>query len=326
MKTATVPFYEASPVPFVALNTRGVILQINPAAIRLFGCESSQVLGKPFSFFLESPDSARFAVYLKTMPKDGSTLECCIRTSPDSCCWAEVITSPVRNGKNAAFHAALIDISERKRMEQEVLNVSLREQQRIGQDLHDSICQELTGTAFMAKVLEQNLNKKKLKDAEDARKIVDLIHQAISQTRRLSRGLLTWEIENNGLEAALTELAENTRSLFNVRCAVKYSPAVAIPSSITGKHLYRIAQEAVANAVKHGAAQNISIALFKKRHYGVLQIVDDGKGMAPGVSSSGMGLRINRYRANAIGADIEIRPGKRGGTVVECTFVSKNGR
>jgi len=208
----------------------------------------------------------------------------------------------------------------RKRLEEEILQISDLEQRRIGQDLHDGICQELAAIELMSQVLEQGLAKKFKAGAEQASRIAANVRAAISHTRDLARGLSPVVVESEGLMAALKELAANAESRFKVRCDFHCPGPVPVDDNNAATHLYRIAQEAVANAVKHSQAQEIAIGLEAVEDEITLTIADDGLGIAPHPHHGGMGLHMMRYRARVIGASLDIRRGPSSGTVVSCFF------
>ena len=210
-------------------------------------------------------------------------------------------------------------ISQRKRLEKEILEISEMEQRRIGQDLHDGLSQHLTGIAFMGKVLEQKMAAESLPEVDQVKKIVDLVNQAITETRSLARGLYPVELESTGLMSALQELASNIEKLYSIRCRFNCDNPIFIHDHVMATHLYRIAQEAVNNAVKHAKAGQISIRLTLVKDKILMEVKDDGIGIPKSLSrSKGMGLRIMNYRAELITAALSfVRDGKRG-TVVTC--------
>jgi signal transduction histidine kinase len=216
-----------------------------------------------------------------------------------------------------------IDVTESKRLERTILDISGREQRRIGQDLHDGLGQHLTGVAFMSKVLEQKLREKELPEAAEAAKIVALVNQAIDKTRELSHGLLPVLSDARGLMAALERLAFQVEDLFQVSCAFECDRPVLIRESGIATHLYHIAQEAVNNALKHGHPQHIAIRLTGGDGP-CLWVEDDGVGLTEsrtcGRPGQGMGLLIMTYRAKMIGGSLEVRPSQAGGVLVCCTF------
>jgi PAS domain S-box-containing protein len=207
---------------------------------------------------------------------------------------------------------------ERRLLEEELLNASSREQQRIGQDLHDSLCQQLVGIEFRNSVLVQQLAKNTKAKAEAAQ-MGELIRNATKQARALARGLAPVEIEPNGLMAALHRLAANAADLFRIVCTFECPEPVLLENRASGTHLYRIAQEAIGNAVKHGRANAILIGLKKLDGELVLTIEDDGAGFTRKTGpTEGMGLRIMEYRAEMIGAMLRIDSVAGKGTKVAC--------
>ena len=228
---------------------------------------------------------------------------------------------PGNHGTPAYIIATGVDITERKRLEEAVLDISVREQRRIGQDLHDGLGQHLTGIAFMSKVQEQKLAEKGLPDAADAAKIVRLVSEAIEKTRELSRGLLPVLSESRGLMSALERWADEVEDLFGISCSFLCVEPVLIHDNSVATHLYHITQEAVNNAIKHGKARHVVIALAASGDRAALTISDNGSGI-PKVpaGNKGMGLHIMNYRAKMIGGTLEITRGKPQGTAVTCVF------
>jgi len=216
------------------------------------------------------------------------------------------------------------EIEECNRLERALLDVSEREQRRIGRELHDSIGQQLTGIAFMAKVLEQRLAAKLPDEATNVAEMAKLVKQAMDQTRGLAKGLHPVDLDSGSLMSALQEFAAATEHLFGVCCTYKCDKAVHMDDAAVVVHLYRIAQEAVTNAIKHGRARNIQIELAYDRDESVLRVKSDGTDF-PGmqVKGKGMGLQIMEHRAEMICGSLDIRKGDGGGTIVTCVFPNK---
>jgi PAS domain S-box-containing protein len=233
-------------------------------------------------------------------------------------------SSTILAGKNGATSHVIvtgIDVTERQRLEKAILEVSAREQRRIGEDLHDGLGQHLTGIAFMSKVLESKLHEKSLPESCDAEKIVKLVNEAINKTRELSRGLLPVVSDAHGLMSALTRYAEEMQDLFQITCRFECGEPVLLYDVNAATHLYHIAREAVNNAIKHGNPSHVVIGLFAKNGEGTLSVQDDGEGISE-ISSNhaGMGLNIMNYRANMVGGSLDIRRNFTGGTSVVCLF------
>jgi len=209
----------------------------------------------------------------------------------------------------------------RRRLEREILEISEREQRRIGQELHDSLGQQLTGIAIMTKALEQKLRRQARIEAADAKEIASLVNQAVEETRQLSRGLHPVALDENGLMSALQSLAATTQNLFRVSCVFQCNRPVLVSDASTAVHLYRIAQEAVTNAVRHGEPRNILIELDGEDRKASLLVTNDGRDFPESPSEhQGMGLHVMRHRAEMIGGVVDVRCGASGGTELRCVF------
>jgi two-component system, NarL family, sensor histidine kinase UhpB len=213
------------------------------------------------------------------------------------------------------------DITERKRLEQEILDVSGRERQSIGRDLHDGLGQELTGVALMLRGLSSRLAQRCPEAMDSINEIVALVNQSIENARSLARGLLPVRAETGGLAFALRELASRSGDLYGleVNFRTEVWPELRLDET-DSSHLYRIAQEALTNAARHGHATLVDIALLVTLDTFSLFITDNGEGISlPASPYRGMGLKIMKYRAGMIGAKFEIAPNEPHGTVVRIT-------
>jgi PAS domain S-box-containing protein len=313
----------------VVLDRWGRIVRFNRACEQTSGYSFDEVNGKYFWDLLLAPEERdRFRAMFEQLQlgrlvddfenywisRDGS------RRLID---WS---TTVLPRGNDAVRYviATGIDRTERKQLENAILDASGREQRRIGQDLHDGLGQHLTGIAFMSKVQEQKLAEKSLAEAAGAAKIVDLVNQAIYTTRQLARGLLPVLSDSHGLMSALQEWASEVEQLFHIECRFECDDPVLNPDDTVATHLYRVAQEAVHNAIKHGRAKHVVISLAAGQNEAVLKVQDDGCGM-PDVlpNQSGMGLRIMNYRAGMIGGTLRVERVSGKGTLVTCVFPTK---
>jgi len=225
------------------------------------------------------------------------------------------------NGKAIALVGTMQDITERKQLEKQISDIHEGVQHKIGHDLHDSLGQHLTGLAFRAKVFQLKLQAKSLPEADEAADIVALANQAISQTRSLARGLYPVLLEVEGLESALSELTTGIGNLFGIRCYFKSDLRVNISANGKAVHLYRIAQEAINNAINHGKAKQIWVELATVNEKSVMKIKNDGHDFPENPQrKQGMGLAIMNYRARMINASLAIHRDVNGGTAVTCTF------
>jgi len=213
------------------------------------------------------------------------------------------------------------EMQERRRLEKELIEAGEREQRRIGHDLHDSLCQHLTGTALAGQVLGQRLKDKALPEAAAANRLVELVEEAIDLTRTLARGLHPSEMQAERFVDNFQELATGTSERFNISCKFECPQAIPLHDASTITHLYRIAQEAISNAIRHGKARRINIGLDSADGETVLTVTDDGTGLRKDAHpTNGMGLRIMAYRASMIGGIFEIESLPHHGTRVTCTL------
>ena len=211
------------------------------------------------------------------------------------------------------------EMAERGRLEHELLEISEREQHRVGRDLHDSLGQKLTGAVYLSRALLSQLADAGDETRESAEKINGILKDAVTQVRRIARGLAPVELEEGGLAYALRKLAEEARELYNVSCEFT-SSNLRLPGK-TSLHLYHITQEAIHNAVRHGGATHIRIGLSEAGGNGVLTVEDDGRGIPDAAErKSGMGLHIMGYRAESIGGTFDVRRKSDRGTVLTCRF------
>jgi len=213
------------------------------------------------------------------------------------------------------------EMSERQRLEEEILKVSEREQRRIGHDLHDGLCQHLTATALAGEVLHERLTAKSLPEAADAGKVVELVEEGITLARNFARGLYPVEMEAEGLMAAFQELAANITKGAKVACVFECETPVLIHESTVATHLYRIAFEAVRNAIRHGKPKRIGITLAEREGLLILTVEDDGVGLPESKpDGAGLGIRIMAHRAAMVGGSFSIEPAPTGGTIVTCSL------
>ena len=211
------------------------------------------------------------------------------------------------------------EMEERTRLEKELLEISERGQRQIGHDLHDSLGQHLTATAFASQVLKEQLESKSLPESSAARHLVKMLEEAIALTRTFARGLQPLEVEAEGLMDGFQELARSVSERFSVNCEFECRDPVLLHDAVQSTHLYRIAQEAITNAIKHGKAKFVNLSLERTDDAITLTITDDGVGLPDNAQKAGgMGLRIMAYRAGMIDATFKIERLPESGTRVTC--------
>jgi PAS domain S-box-containing protein len=214
-------------------------------------------------------------------------------------------------------------IEERKRLEAEMARAVEREQLRLGQELHDGLGQQLAGISYMMNALQTKLDSALAPVLRDAEKVEKLILESVEQVRHLAKGFYPVELERHGLLFALEGITHTTEQIFGVRCVVQSDESSdADCKDASAIQLFRIAQEAVHNAVKHAGAKQITIRLAAVNGDNVLSVMDDGIGLPSGTANEpkGMGLRIMQYRARMIGGTLDIRNNPDGGAIVTCLF------
>jgi PAS domain S-box-containing protein len=212
-------------------------------------------------------------------------------------------------------------IAERQQLERELLEISEREKRRIGEDLHDMVCQELTATALF---LQSSARKVKDPAAAEMLEAAALtVNRNVGLARELARGLQAVELTASGLKNALRGLAAQACDNSGIKCHFKAARGVRVADDTIALHLYRIAQEAVANAVKHSGAKNILISLDRNETHTCVSVQDDGKGFVVRPRRKGLGLHMMRYRANSLGGELKIERRRSGGMDITCVIPSK---
>lgn len=213
------------------------------------------------------------------------------------------------------------EITERLRLEEEILGISERQQMRIGQDLHDDLGQQLVGVAMLAELLAKELNAESHPRAQSASQLAAFVTESITTTRNLAKSFYPVELERGGLIVALKDLANRTEALASISCKLHADNGFTVPKSAE-IHLYRIVQESISNAIKHGHARTVNIECATRENSRIATILDDGSGFTPPEEGkwTGMGLHLFAYRARLIGAKVDVGKGPQGGCQVTCVL------
>jgi len=300
------------------------MVYVSPAYELIWGCSCRTVYQSPSAWLeaIHPEDRERVAHAIATQQATGAYQQEYRITRPDGeLRWIRDRAFPIRDqtGKVTRIVGIAEDITERHRLEREILEISDREQARLGQDLHDSLCQKLVSIAFDNNALKKRLTARAVPEAAAAQQISAVLNDAITEARTLARGLFPVQLETDGLRVALQQLAANVSARFNVNCHVQCPLPVNVRDNTVATHLYRIAQEATTNAVKHGQARSIRIRLQAQAEHIDLEVSDDGIGIRlPAAQGSGLGLHIMEYRARTIGGTLKVQRGPDGGTTVSC--------
>jgi PAS domain S-box-containing protein len=300
------------------------MVYVSPAYEKIWGrsCKELYQLPNGWSDTIHLGDRRRVAEATLTKQTTGEYNQEYRILRPDGTLrWIRDRAFPIRDGTGKVIRIVGIaeDITDRRQLEREILEISDREQARIGQDLHDGLCQQLVSLGFDNHSLEQQLGARTLPEAATAEKMGRVIDEAITEARALSRGLFPVQLEADGLSLALQQLAAGVCTRTRVKCRLDCPQPVSVCDNAVATHLYRIAQEAVNNAIKHSRAGSILIQLKTNRNRIELKISDDGIGITDSLpSTGGMGLHIMNYRAQAIGGTLSIERADGHGTIVSC--------
>jgi two-component system sensor kinase FixL len=316
--------FQASPDAIILTSMDGRYIDVNPGFQRLSGYSRDEVVGHSSRAFDRWVNPQDRATVMRLLREQGAVYDFEARFRDKSGAIREMLLSVERIELDGVPCALTIahDVTERRELERELVEISERERQRIGYDLHDTLGQQLAGIAFLSKVLAQRLATDHAAEATQAAQIVTFVNQAIEQARTLAGGLAPVTLETYGLVFALQELAGSVEALFHCACKVSSHHAIDITDHAVAIHLYRIVQEAVNNAIQHGKAPKITITLSVRHEGGmILMVHDNGVGLPTDVAERrGMGLRIMHHRARMIGAILEVQRRAHGGTCVICTL------
>jgi PAS domain S-box-containing protein len=303
------------------VNEDGIIEITNPAFDTMFAHERSALIGTDMNTLAGWPPEQRER-WRAVAGSAGAPMQVEFegrRTDGSSFAAAGIISRFEVAGRNQSL-VVLQDVSERKQLERAVLQAVNREQYRIGNDLHDGLGQELTGVALMLRGVAGRLSAEYPAILPEVESIMRLVSSAIESTRALARGLSPVNLERGGLQDALDGLAMHAAELYGVQitCTRRLNTARPLGAELAN-HLYRIAQEAVRNAVRHGQARSIRLHLHGARAKVRLTVTDDGIGMpADAMDAAGMGLKIMRYRARILGGELRFERAEPRGTRIVC--------
>jgi two-component system CheB/CheR fusion protein len=310
---------------FIATH-EGRIVEGNAAFFELFGYDREEMnMLETDEIFVEERQSRAFLLELrergsvkdfelKIRKKDGSTGDCLVTAS------REYSTG----GMEVGLEGIIRDVTERRRLEREVLEITSAERLEIGQELHDNLGQDLTGIALKLKSMSQSLAKKSLPEANEGERLTELVNRTIGRVRDVAKGLVLIDLEGGDIRPAIRELTERVHSISGVFCLARFTPEEIDVGVTTAMQIYRIAQEAVLNAVRHSGANRVEIHLTQADGTITLTVQDDGIGISPSRrSGNGLGLRLMKYRAQLINGSLDIRSGPGGGTTVECVLAER---
>ncbi len=311
----------------ITIDENCIIESANSATERLFGYKRDEIIGRNISMLMPQPYRDRHDGYvhhyLKTGVKRiiGIGREALAQRKDGSVFPIDLsVGEAVLPSGRRIFTGIIRDMTERKALEEKVLHISEEEQMRIGRDIHDDLCQQLAAIGCLAKVAQKNLAAINCPEADSLDEIVKLISKASTRARETSRGLMPAVLDAGGLMEALRELAAGTARAYEIECDFCYDNPVQPGDTKTAVQLFRIAQEAVANAVKHSQARRVDIHIARHSGNIILTVRDNGVGIPDKASKgTGMGLLTMRHRAQMMGGVVNVTPRPAGGTQVTCS-------
>ena len=332
----------------IQIDRAGRIQLVNPMVEKMFGYSTAEMLGQNIKMLMPPPYDAEHDGYLQRYFKTGQPRVIGVGREvlglrKDGSTFPIDLAVSVTNG-SGHFTGVIRDISERKQLQQHVLEIASDEKRRIGQELHDSTMQELTGISLLAGLMLDMLIEEpahRIGDQDEYRRInqetysqlcstATKLYQRLLETnrhiRQLAHGIMPVQIDSEGLRSALEELAAMTREQSHVSCSVSCPATIAIKSTSAATHVYRIVQEAIDNGLRHGNASEIRITVAQEDRQLIVEVHDNGTGYDPTSSpnnhdhgeTQGMGLRIMQYRAGILGGTVQVKSRLTGGTTLTC--------
>jgi two-component system, LuxR family, sensor kinase FixL len=321
--------FENAPTGIAIKTMTGRFAMCNPAYRSIVGYDQAELENLHFSSLVHPDD--RF-VYMEWMDRllrkdiPGFSIENRYVRRTGEFVWVQKFVSLLSNSSGHATHviALVTDISSRRDLQQQILEIAAQEDRRIGHELHDNIQQQLTGIGLLSLNLSETLKRDSSPHTKMATRLTQEIKVMADEVHMLARGLVPVEVDADGLRVALTELAARVTEQCGLACEFHCDGASEVSNNFVATHLYRIAQECVTNAVKHSMANRLEISLTGNANSICLKVADDGCGMAdPMEAKNGLGVSIMQYRAGVIGASFQIGRGESCGTIVACSMPRK---
>lgn len=312
-------FFETSSELMCISDANRCFKRANNAFNDILGYSQEELISQPFDDFVHPDDRQIMNLALKSsqVAKKSAQFESRMRCKDGTfrlISW----TTPVAHNSETIF-AVGRDVTEERAMEARLLKVVEDEQRRIAHDLHDGLGQELTGLAMMAESLALNLKDKNMQETQLANKIAVQLEASQQLTRILARDLRPIEVDSQGLQSALSQLADVTFERYGIACTFDCQGNVELANSETATQLYRIAQEAITNATRHANPKSIDVRLEENSGVLELKVIDDGIGIEDlNRSQDGIGIKSMKYRADVIGGMLRVESADGGGTIVAC--------
>ena len=312
---------QISPVGIFRVSPSGSLVYVNQRWRQIAGVEESEDLPPRWTDPFHADDGDRVAAEWATAEHQPCVFEARFRHADGRTVWVLGQVAPERDaaGGVAGYVGAITDMTELRRLEREVLEISDRERARLGQELHDDLCQTLVAIQYSATAMTRELSTVAPGLLARSGELVEMLKAAVVDTRQMARRIFPVNLDQASLMSALLELTERSSRYFGIVCHFDCPVPVLLEENSTGSHLFRIAQEALSNAVRHGHATVITVRLVGQPHDLTLTVLDNGVGLQPSTSEpAGIGMHIMKYRAQMIGATLAFEPRPEGGTIVRC--------
>jgi PAS domain S-box-containing protein len=307
---------------FIASLNNNRFIDANQSFLKFTGCNYEDVIGKSISEFSLFVQFKNFAQIADILEREGRIRNMDVEfvNSGNKERLGTVNAELINIWGQRCMLCSLEDLTETRRLEREILEISERERLQLGQYLHDDLCPHLLGIEVLQKVLRQKLVAQGYTDIAPVDKVRELVQEAVSKSGRISRGLCPTHIADQALELTLKELCRDIEQIYSVSCKLEHEGPSIMPGTIVATHIFYIAREAAYNAVRHGKAQNILISISSTDEKALLQVCDDGRGLPDKHGKRGMGIRIMHYRASRIGGVLDIQKDQTKGTRVVLSF------
>jgi PAS domain S-box-containing protein len=313
----------------ITISDQRLIESVNSSTERMFGYTREEMIGQNIMMLMPEPYASQHDSYVDNYKRTGQRKIIGIGRQavalrkdgtifPIDLSIGEVTLA---DGKRL-FTGIIRDLTDHRILEEKILRISEEEQARIGQDIHDDLCQQLAAIGCLAKVVHQRLVKAGSTSAAELEQVVKMLTSANQRAREMARGLMPVVLDSSGLMAALADLARGTQQIFRITCQLHCDPPVEVRENLLAVQLYRIAQEALSNAIKHSQAERIDITLSNTEGGLQMTIRDNGRGIpdhSPG-GGTGMGLLTMSQRARMMGGELSVEIHPEGGTLVTCSI------
>ncbi len=308
----------------ITIDPRGVVESMNPAAEEMFGYRAEEVVGRNVSLLMPEPYRSEHDAYISRYLSTGRAQiigrgrEVVGQRKDGSVFPLHLSVSEIRLGAERLFTGLIRDLTESKRLEGQAVAAAEQERGRIARDLHDGLGQQLGGALFLSSLLQRDLKERNAPEASRAAEILQLIEQALAEARTISRGLYPVPPEPDGLMTALQNLADRVTRDCGIDCRFDADSAVLMDDPAVASHLYRLAQEAVSNAVKYSGSPRIDLRLNAGSRQLELLVRDYGKGLPAEGQPAGLGMQTMRHRAQQLGGRLTVENAPDGGVQVRC--------